>query len=240
MSIFTDEQTNDLVDIVDAIEKDNLRKDNEKDNTGKTRIDVSDDMTIDSSVMGSLSMAVTKVNDLCSDGDIVTASIENDSETRRISRELFLMVDGQKVNYKMKTSVPDWAELREKVKKTIDDYLKLIIIKYAQESRMVVTHQNVSRVIVNYSEIGKSWKNDGSPSNQEKLNQVMTKNFKKDKGYEVRIEESVMREHNLSYIDELKGTKGKVFKGCIARMVTRRKVEMVSYFVFCIIIILQH
>ena len=232
MSIFTDEQTNDLVDIVDAIEKDNLRKDNEKDNTGKTRIDVSDDMTIDSSVMGSLSMAVTKVNDLCSDGDIVTASIENDSETRRISRELFLMVDGQKVNYKMKTSVPDWAELREKVKKTIDDYLKLIFIKYAQESRMVVTHQNVSRVIVNYSEIGKSWKNDGSPSNQEKLNQVMTKNFKKDKGYEVRIEESVMREHNLSYIDELKGTKGKVFKGCIARMVTRRKVEMVSYFVF--------
>ena len=97
---------------------------------------------------------------------------------------------------------------------------------------MVVTHQNVSRVIVNYSEIGKSWKNDGSPSNQEKLNQVMTRNFKKDKGYEVRIEESVMREHNLSYIDELKGTKGKVFKGCIARMVTRRKVEMVSYFVF--------
>ena len=232
MSIFTDEQTNDLVNIVDAIEKDNLRKDNESDNTGKTRIDVSDDMTIDSSVMGSLSMAVTKVNDLCSDGDIVTASIENDSETRRISRELFLMVDGQKVNYKMKTSVPDWAELREKVKKTIDDYLKLVFIKYAQESRMVVTHQNVSRVIVNYSEIGKSWKNDGSPSNQEKLNQVMTKNFKKDKGYEVRIEESVMREHNLSYIDELKGTKGKVFKGCIARMVTRRKVEMVSYFVF--------
>ena len=232
MSIFTDEQTNDLVDIVDAIEKDNLRKDNEKDNTGKTRIDVSDDMTIDSSVMGSLSMAVTKVNDLCSDGDIVTASIENDSETRRISRELFLMVDEQKVNYKMKTSVPDWAELREKVKKTIDDYLKLVFIKYAQESRIVVTHQNVSRVIVNYSEIGKSWKNDGSPSNQEKLNQVMTRNFKKDKGYEVRIEESVMREHNLSYIDELKGTKGKVFKGCIARMVTRRKVEMVSYFVF--------
>lgn len=232
MSTFTDEQTNDLVNIVDAIEKDNLRKDNVSDNTGKTRIDVSDDMTIDSSVMGSLSMAVTKVNDLCSDGDIVTASIENDSETRRISRELFLMVDEQKVNYKMKTSVPDWAELREKVKKTINDYLKLVFIKYAQESRMVVTHQNVSRVIVNYSEIGKSWKNDGSPSNQEKLNQVMTKNFKKDKGYEVRIEESVMREHNLSYIDELKGTKGKVFKGCIARMVTRRKVEMVSYFVF--------
>ena len=232
MSTFTDEQTNDLVNIVDAIEKDNLRKDNVSDTTGKTRIDVSDDLTIDSSVMGSLSMAVTKVNDLCSEGDIVTASIENDSETRRISRELFLTFDDQKVNYNMKTSVPDWVEFRERVKKTINDNLKLVFIKYAQESRMVVTHQNVSRVIVNYSEIGKSWKNDGSPSNQDKMNKVLTGKFRKDKGYEVRIEESVMREHNLSYIDELKGTKGKVFKGCIARMVTRRKVEMVSYFVF--------
>ena len=232
MSTFTDEQTNDLVNIVDAIEKDNLRKDNVSDTTGKTRIDVSDDLTIDSSVMGSLSMAVTKVNDLCSEGDIVTASIENDSETRRISRELFLTFDDQKVNYNMKTSVPDWVEFRERVKKTINDNLKLVFIKYAQESRMVVTHQNVSRVIVNYSEIGKSWKNDGSPSNQDKMNKVLTGKFRKDKGYEVRIEESVMREHNLSYIDELKGTKGKVFKGCIARMVTRRKVEMVSSFVF--------
>ena len=62
--------------------------------------------------------------------------------------------------------------------------------------------------------------------------QVTKGKFKKDKGYEVRIEESIMRERNLSYIDELEGTTGKVFKGCIARMVTRRKVEMVSYFVF--------
>ena len=83
-------------------------------------------------------------------------------------------------------------------------------------------------------------KNDGSPSNQVKVFQVRKGNFKKDKGYEVRIEESIMREHNLSNIDELEGITGKMFKGCIARMVTRRKVEMVSYFVFCIIIILQH
>jgi len=97
---------------------------------------------------------------------------------------------------------------------------------------MVVSHQNVNRVIVNYSEIGKSWKNDGSPSNQDKLYQVTKGKFKKNKGYELRIEESITREHNLSYIDELEGTTGKMFKHCIARMVTRRKVEMVSYFVF--------
>ena len=41
-----------------------------------------------------------------------------------------------------------------------------------------------------------------------------------------------MREHNLSYIDELEVIQGKMFKGCIARMMTRRKVEMVNSFVF--------
>ena len=73
-----------------------------------------------------------------------------------------------------------------------------------------------------------------------KVFEVTKCKFKKDKGYELRIEESIMREHNLSYIDELEVIQEKMFKGCIARMVTRRKVEMVSYFVFCLIIILQH
>ena len=52
-------------------------------------------------------MAVTKVNDLCSEGDVLTASIENNFETRRISRELFLMVNGQKINFELKKGVPD-------------------------------------------------------------------------------------------------------------------------------------
>ena len=47
-----------------------------------------------------------------------------------------------------------------------------------------------------------------------------------------------MSEHNLSYIDELDESKAKLSKGCIARMVTRRKVEMVSNFCFSTIIFL--
>ena len=68
---------------------------------------------------------------------------------------------------------------------------------------MVVTRQNVNRVIIKYSEIGKPSKYDGSQSNQEKVYEVTKCRFKKDKGYELRIEESVMCEHNLSYIDDL-------------------------------------
>ena len=69
--------------------------------------------------MGSLplAMAATKVNDLCSEGDVVTA----------------------------------------------------VFIKYAQQSKMVVSHQNINRVIVNYSKIGKSWKYDGSQSNKKSV-----------------------------------------------------------------------
>ena len=104
MSTITDKQTNDLENILDAIDQDNKREDNVNENKGKPSIDVLDDLTIESSVMGSLplAMAVTKVNDLCPEGDVVTASIENEFETRRISRELFLMVNGQKVNFELK------------------------------------------------------------------------------------------------------------------------------------------
>ena len=121
MSTITDKQTNDLENIVDAIDQDNKREDNVSENKGKLSIDVSDDLAIDSSVMGSLplTMAVTKVNDLCFEGDVVTASIENEFETRKISRELFLMVNEQKVNFELKKSVPDWEELRIKVKKRL-------------------------------------------------------------------------------------------------------------------------
>ena len=41
-----------------------------------------------------------------------------------------------------------------------------------------------------------------------------------------------MCEHNLCYIDGLEVPKGKMSKGCIAIMVTRRKVKIVSNFVF--------
>ena len=46
-----------------------------------------------------------------------------------------------------------------------------------------------------------------------------------------------MCEHNLSFIDDLEVAKGKMLKDCIARMVTRRKVKIVSNFGFSLMII---
>ena len=51
-----------------------------------------------------------------------------------------------------------------------------------------MTRQNVNRVIVNYSEIEESTKADGSQSNQEKVFEVTECRFKKNRGYELRIE----------------------------------------------------
>ena len=170
------------------------------------------------------------MNDLCTESNVVTASVNDELKIRKISRELFLTTLGQKINSEMKKSVSDWQDLREKLKKTIADKLKLIFIKNAQEEKMICSHNEVNMVIVNYSEIGRSWKFDGSESNQAKVFQVTKNRFRKDNGYELRMEKSVMNEHNLSYIDELDESKAKLSKGCIVRMVTRRKVEMVSYF----------
>ena len=103
MSTITDKQTNDLENILDAIDQDNKREDNVSENKGKPIIDDVDDLSVESSVMGSLPlvMAATKVNDICSKRDVVTASIDNEFEAGKISRELFLSVNGQKVNFQL-------------------------------------------------------------------------------------------------------------------------------------------
>ena len=64
----------------------------------------------------------------------------------------------------LKIFLSDWEDLKRKVQKTIDNNLKLISMNYVQEGEMIITHSSVQRVTVNYSEIGRSWKNNESPS----------------------------------------------------------------------------
>ena len=180
-----------------------------------------------SSVLGSLPLALAtdKVNELTTEVDVVPASIKDELMLRKISRDLFVTTKDQKVNSEMRTSIPDWDVLRNKIKKAIDDKLKLRLIRNVQQEQMNITHNNAKRVIVNYSEIGRSYKEDGSSNNCAKVFKVTKHSFLKDKGYELRMEKSIMSEHQLSYIEEL--DKAKLAKGCIARIIVNRKVEMV-------------
>ena len=98
-------------------------------------------------------------------------------------------------------------------------------MRNAQQEQMTITHNNAKRVIVNYSEIGRPYKEDGSSNNCSKVFKVTKHYFLKDKGYELRMEKSIISEHQLSYIEEL--DKANLAKGCIARMIVKRKEEMV-------------
>ena len=78
MTTNTNKQTTDLLKIQDAIDLDN-----------KTEVSVISDV---SSIIWSLQLAIatTKVDDLYSGGDVMTASIVKESEPGMISRELSL------------------------------------------------------------------------------------------------------------------------------------------------------
>lgn len=96
------------------------------------------------SILESLQLAIvrTKVNDLCSGGDVVTTNIINESKPSIIFREPFLVVNEQKVKFILKITVSDCEDLGRKVKKTINYNLKMFFIRYAQEEKMIVSYSS--------------------------------------------------------------------------------------------------
>ena len=60
-----------------------------------------------------------------------------------IHREIFVTIN-QKVNITMKNTVKGWYELKRKVKKEINNNLKIIFIKYAYE-RLFVNYVDAKR-----------------------------------------------------------------------------------------------
>ena len=96
------------------------------------------------------------------------------------------------------------------------------MIKHAQKERLVISHEGAKRIVTSYKDIGRSFKNDGSEDNSRRIASIITGQLANDTGYQAVIEKEVMRELNLSY-PEVDQTK----KGCISRLVTQRKVEMV-------------
>ena len=232
MDMINKDRVTDLEHIKDASIKDAINEGKVRNKETIKNVFVDSDSSFSagtsaSSVMGSLplALATNKVNDIAMENDVVTVSINDELVLRKISRDLFVASKDQLINGEMRTSIPDWDVLRNKIKKTIFERLKLIFIINAQKELMTITHNNAKRVIVNYSEIGRSFKEDGSMDNCTRVYKVTKHPFLKDKGYELRMEKSIMKELQLSYIEEL--DKAKLNKGCIARMIVTRKVEMV-------------
>ena len=88
---------------------------------------------------------------------------------------------------------------------------------------MTVNHLGVKRLIVNYNKISMSFQNDGTKPNCNKIFQVTTGQFNKNKGYEKTIEETLMRDLDLYSSEEIPKA-----KGCIIIIVTTRNDKMVN------------
>ena len=87
---------------------------------------------------------------------------------------------------------------------------------------MCISHEGAKRLVTSYKDIGRSFKDDGSVENVRRINSIVIGQFTNDTTYQADIEKEVMQTLNLSYpeVDQ-------TIKGCISRLVTKRKVEMV-------------
>ena len=137
---------------------------------------------------------------------------------RTISREYFLLKT-QRVNVHQQSIDADWSPLKKKVCDSIDGELKKRITLEAQRLGLTCFYRGGNHLVQNFSEVGKAWKHDESLECARRVNGAINGQFAEDKGYELRIEENVMKDLGLAYEDE----KG---KGCIAMMVVRRKSEL--------------
>ena len=176
---------------------------------------------ITASKMAELITVTNEVNNMCSPTVAISVSVESNKKTREIAHDFFV-TDKQLVNWKMKEIVGDWGELKKKVMELINDHLKMKMIRQAQKERLCISYEGTKRLATSYKDIGRSFKDDGSVENVRRISSIVTGQFANDTGYQADIEKEVMKELKLSY-PEVDQTK----MGCISRLVTKRKVEMV-------------
>ena len=217
-----------------SIEKDKVGVDNNK--TGdSTIINVFDDneeeveelsiisgFEMSDAQMAELISVKNQVNTMCKPTVAVSISVENNRTLREITHDIFMNKD-QLVNQKIKETVDDWDELRDKVNNLINDHLKVKFIKQAQKERLYISIQGAKRIITSYNDIGKSYKIDDSVENINRIASITSGQFANEPRYQVNIERDVIRDLNLCYPE-----KEQKLKGCIARIVTQQKFQMVS------------
>ena len=166
-------------------------------------------------IVNTMEVSITPMNE---EFTTITDSAKT-SEYKIIPKDYFLL-KLQRINTVMKKDDPDWEELKNKVQIQIDSELKDRMLKEAQKVGLRFGRDDRKFLVENFSEIGKSWKTDGSIENAQMINQVIYGIFDASQGYEYYLEKDIMSTLKLEYSDEIKGT------GCIAMMVTRRKADL--------------
>ena len=166
-------------------------------------------------VLDTMEVSITPMND---EFTTITDSVKS-CEYKIIPKDYFIM-KSQRINALMKRDDPHWETLKNKVQVHIDSELKDRMLKEAQNVGLHFGKVNRKFLVENFTEIGKSWKTDGSVENALKINQVLYGIFDASRGYEYYLEKDIMSKLKLQYSDEIKG------RGSIAMMVIRRKADL--------------
>lgn len=167
------------------------------------------------------------------EGITVTATIQNNDAVITIKKSIASNIDTIDKDYFFKAKGilkkpnanedPLWADRKEKVREAIDSILKNKMTLEAQRMGLSVNREGVNVVVTNFREIGCAWRRVPFDLNRAGIvNSVMNVQFDTDKAYAFYIERNITKELN---IDHIKGVKG---KGDIAKMVTKRKAELMK------------
>ena len=141
------------------------------------------------------------------------------SDIKVISKDYFV-TKSQRINKAMMQVDSSWGALKMKVQSMIDSELKDRMVIEAQKLKLKYGKQDQKFLVENFSEIGKSWKMDGSVENAQKINKIVHGTFDLSQGYEYYIEKDIMNKLNLEYSSDIKG------RGSIASLITRRKADL--------------
>ena len=141
------------------------------------------------------------------------------NEIKVIPKDYFV-TKSQQVNKTMKQADSLWGVLKIKVQSLIDSELKDRMVIEAQKLKLKYGKQDQNFLVENFSEIGKSWKMDGSVENAQKINKIIHGTFDSSQGYKYYIEKDIMNKLKLKYSPDIKG------RGSIATLITRRKADL--------------
>lgn len=148
----------------------------------------------------------------------ITDSVK--SVSNKVIPKDYFITKNQRVNKQMKEIDDEWEGLKYRVQSMIDSELKGRMLKEALAAGLTYGKEDKEFRVEKFTEIGKSWKLDGSVENAKKINRIVSGIFESSRGYEYYIETEIMNKLKLAYKKDMHG------RGCIACMVSRRRADL--------------
>ena len=103
----------------------------------------------------------------------------------------------------------------------IDNNLKAMMVLRAQEVKLMIKSKQGDKLCFSWNDIGKAWRKNDSIDTASKVNKITNTTFDNQPGYEIYMENWIMKQLQLKY-EEKSCNK----EGCIVRMIATRNSEL--------------